>query len=118
MSQVAKTPEERDQALLELNRIEYALGKQIPLGDNHLRILSFYGEVELDEELGRKAVQAVRLVLLAEANRLHQIACDKRRKPTSLAGLHPSKMPADAEKRPNETTAAFYERVSVKGESS
>jgi len=55
-----------------LTQLEYALAKQIPLGSDTLKINSNFGELALEGELGRKAIQALRLVLIHEAKAVHK----------------------------------------------
>jgi len=59
-------------AIETIQALEYALAKQIPLDSQTLKINSDYGELELNNELGRKAVKALRLLIIKEAGEKHK----------------------------------------------
>ena len=49
---------------MDPQELEYALGKQIPLGSEKLTLNTDFGTLTIEGELGRKAAKAVRLVLI------------------------------------------------------
>lgn len=49
---------------MDLQQLEYALGKQIPLGSEKITFDTNYGTFTAEGELGKKLVKAVRLTLI------------------------------------------------------
>lgn len=71
MSTAAQNIDTLSPELQELQSLEFSLAKQVPLGSDTLLINSPYGgELELSGDLGRKAVKAIRLVMMHEAFRI------------------------------------------------
>lgn len=54
------------QSLQELN---FALANKIPLGSEKLSLDTSHGPLTLEGDLGRKAVKAIRLVMVQEAKK-------------------------------------------------
>lgn len=52
--------------------IQYALAKQIPVGGDHLKLSTDYGDLELSGEVGRKSVKAIRLILMMESTKAEE----------------------------------------------
>jgi len=57
---------------MNLQETEYAIAKQIPLGSDEIILKTDCGELVLTGDIGRKAVKALRLILMAHGSRLHK----------------------------------------------
>ena len=49
---------------MDPQELEYALGKQIPLGSEKITFDTDYGRISIEGELGRKVVKAIRITLI------------------------------------------------------